>query len=97
MQAGSMVILDPVSLPKTTRIPLNPRRPNIEGMRVAVVDNTKPNFNIFMDRVEQILVEKYKVASVARYRKPGRTVGVSQQIIDEIKANCDIAITGLGD
>jgi hypothetical protein len=66
-------------------------------MRVAVVDNTKPNFSIFMDRVEEILIEKYKVAKVARYRKPGRTVGVTQEMLAEIKATCDFAITGLGD
>jgi hypothetical protein len=97
VETGNIVILDPVSIPKTKKIALNPRPRNIEGMRVAVVDNTKPNFNLFMDRIQEILVSRYKVASVSRYRKPGRTVGVSHAILDEIKANCDIAITGLGD
>lgn len=66
------------------------------GIRVAFVDNTKPNFSIFCDRVEELLVSQYG-ATVARYRKPGRTVGVTQAIIDEIKSTCDFAITGLGD
>ncbi len=97
VQENRIVILDPVSMPKTKKLNLNPRPKSLEGLRVAVVDNTKPNFNIFMDRVERLLIDQYKVASVARYVKPGRTVGVSAAIVAEIKANCDFAIAGLGD
>jgi hypothetical protein len=68
----------------------------MQGIRVAFVDNTKPNFKEFSDRVEELLVERFG-AKVTRYRKPGRTVGVIQSIVDEIKENCDFAITGLGD
>ena len=92
-----ITILDPVSVPKTKKIALNPRFKSVKGLRLAVVDNTKPNFNIFMDRVCELLVEKHGVASVARYVKPGRTVGVAHNVVAEIKANCDFAIAGLGD
>ena len=96
MEKRTTTILDPVSLPKTTKLHLNPRPKAMAGIRVAFVDNTKPNFSTFCDRVEEILVGQYG-ASVARYRKPGRTVPVAQNIIDEIKETCDFAITGLGD
>ena len=92
-----IVILDPVSRPKTTKIPINPRPDKIAGLRVATVDNTKPNFSVFLDRVEELLVGRYKVASVTRFRKPGRTEPIAQQMISEIKGRCDIVITGLGD
>ncbi len=95
--SDKITILDPVSVPKTKRIGLNPRFKSVKGLRLAVVDNTKPNFNIFMDRVCELLVEKHGVASIARYVKPGRTVGVAASIVAEIKANCDFAIAGLGD
>jgi hypothetical protein len=93
----TIVILDPVSLPKTKKLSLNPRPASMAGLRVATVDNTKPNFSIFLDKIEEILISQYKVASVTRYRKPGRTVPVAQNIVAAIKANCDFAITGLGD
>jgi hypothetical protein len=96
VEQRSITILDPVSLPRTKKLNLNPRPKTMAGIRVAFVDNTKPNFSTFCDRVEQLLVSEYG-ATVARYRKPGRTVGVTQTIIDEIKATCDFAITGLGD
>ena len=97
MEEKNIVILDPVSKPKVTKISLNPRPKNIAGLRVAMVDNTKPNFSIFLNRIEEHLVNQYKVASVTRYGKPGRTQPFAQQVIAEIKEKCDIAITGLAD
>ena len=93
----SIVILDPVSVPITKKLSLNPRPKSLKGLNLAVVDNTKPNFNIFMDRVQELLIGKHGVASVARYVKPGRTVPVAANIVAEIKANYDFAIAGLGD
>ena len=97
MEDDRIVILDPVSLPKTKRIHLNPRPTDMAGLRVAMIDNTKPNFMPFLDRVEELLKSDYKVASVTRFRKPGRTVPVAQDIIAKVMAECDFAITGLGD
>ena len=97
MEEKTVTILDPVSKPKVTKININPRPKNIEGLKVATVDNTKPNFSIFLDRIEDLLVNQYKVASITRYRKPGRTQQLAQDNINEIKQKCDIVITGLGD
>ena len=96
MAENNIVILDPVSKPKVTKARINPRPQNMAGLRVALVDNTKPNFSLFLDRVEQRLMSEHK-ASVTRYRKPGRTQPLDPQLIAEIKKNCDIAITGLAD
>jgi len=97
MDGGKLIILDPVSLPNTKRHGLNPRPKNMKGLRIATVDNTKPNFNIFLDRVQELMLSDYGVAEVRRFRKPGRTVPVAPEIVAEIKANYDFAITGLGD
>jgi hypothetical protein len=97
VEQSSIVILSPVSVPKTKKLALRPRPKRLAGLRVAVVDNTKPNFNIFMDRIQDLLIGRYQVASVSRYVKPGRTVPVAHSVVAEIKANCDFAIAGLGD
>lgn len=97
MKEKTITILDPVSKPKVKKLNINPRPDKIEGLRVATVDNTKQNFSIFLDKVEELLVGQYNVASVSRYRKPGRTQPVAPEVINEIKENCDIAIAGVGD
>jgi hypothetical protein len=96
MTGGSITILSPISVPDVRRVGLKPRPKSMQGLHIAVVDNTKPNFDIFMDRVQEIMEERFG-AIFHRYRKPGRTVGVSSEVMDEIKAKCDFAITGLGD
>ncbi len=97
MEDKTIDILDPVSKPEATKISINPRPKNIVGLRVAMVDNTKPNFDIFLDRAEELLISQYQVGSVIRYRKPGRTEPLAPAVLDELKNKCDIAITGLGD
>ena len=97
MPAGTITVLDPVSKPKLVNTSINPRPKQVAGLRMAMLDNTKPNFSIFLDTVEELLKTKYQVGSVARYRKPGRTMPLDSQIVAEIKSGFDIAITGLGD
>ncbi|KAA9163994.1 hypothetical protein FPZ12_008190 [Amycolatopsis acidicola] len=91
------VILDPVTMPAASESFFNPRPASMEGLRIAFVDNTKPNFDIFCDRVEELLLRDHGVAEVQRFRKPGRTVGVAPEIIKKIKTATDFAVTGLGD
>ncbi|HOG47572.1 MAG TPA: hypothetical protein PLJ35_04360 [Anaerolineae bacterium] len=97
MEGRTITVLDPVSRPKSARTSLNPRPKDLVGLRVGLLDNTKPNFTLFLDRVEELLMSEYKVASVIRYTKPGRTEPLSPQVIAQIKGQCDIVITGLGD
>ena len=97
MDARQIVILDPVSRPISKNISLNTRPDHIEGLRVGMLDNTKPNFNLFLDTVEEHLLNDYHVGSIKRFRKPGRTVPVAPDVMQALKDNCDIVITGLGD
>lgn len=97
MEGRKIILLDPVSLPAGNITANNPRPTKIEGLRVGMLDNTKPNFDLFLDTVEKHLLNDYKVGAVYRYRKPGRTVGVSPEVMAELKEKCDIVICGLGD
>lgn len=89
--------LNPEGVVDSQNIEKNIRPKSLKGLTIAFVDNTKPNFDIFCDKIQEILLKDYGVAEVKRYRKLGRTVGASQKDLDEIKATCDYAITGLGD
>jgi len=97
MGGATIVVLDPVSRPKWARTRLNPRPKELAGLRVGLLDNTKPNFSLFLDRVEELLISHYKVARVTRYTKPGRTQPLPPQVIAQIKEQCDIVITGSAD
>jgi len=97
MGIGGIFLLDPASKPEGTGMFRNPRLKSVEGITVGVVDNTKPNFDLFMDTVCEQLQTVYKVGKVIRYRKPGRTMGVSADVLADISEKCDFVFTGLGD
>ena len=58
-----------------------PRPKSLEGICVGMLDNTKPNFDIFLDTVEALLLKNYKIGSIVRHKKPGRTVPVSAFVV----------------
>jgi hypothetical protein len=97
MDNPSKYILSPVSFPQLKKLRLSDRPARIAGLRVAMIDNTKENGSVVLDRFEELLVGTYGAASVLRHRKPGRTLPVAAHVIDAVKANCDIVISALGD
>lgn len=97
MEAGQIMLLDPRGVADVKRIVSSPRPKSVAGLTIGVIDNTKPNFDLFMDTVQEQLLSVFKAKEVVRYRKPGRTKGVSSEILADIKNRCDFVITGLGD
>ena len=47
-----------------------PRLDSLEGKKLALLDINKPGGKAFLDRLEQILKERYGVAEVVRETKP---------------------------
>jgi hypothetical protein len=47
-----------------------PRLIGLEGSTIGLLDISKPGGNIFLDRVEHLLKERYGVARVIRAMKP---------------------------
>src|SRR5437588_714261 len=45
--------------------PLAPRRPSLRGLRVAILDNSKPNADVLLGRVAELLVERAGAGPVA--------------------------------
>ncbi len=97
MNARTITILDPVSRPIMELAGNTARPKSTVGLRVGMLDNTKPNFDFFCNRVEEHLLEQFGVAVVNRYVKKGRTFPVEPEMLEDIKKNCDIVICGLGD
>ncbi len=66
---------------------------SLEGKTVGFLDNRKPNFAIFLDRLESLLQEDYGVAKIVRRRKPGSSAfgGV---LLDELAQECAFVIVG---
>jgi len=73
-----------------------PRLESLEGRTIALLDISKPGGNVFLDRVEVLLKERYGVASVIREMKPTFAKPAPDAVIERIRG-ADAVIEALAD
>jgi hypothetical protein len=71
------------------------RPASISGLRIGLLDISKPRGNVFLDRLEERLVERG--AHVERFRKPTFTKPAPADLRYEISTKCDLVIEALAD
>jgi hypothetical protein len=73
-----------------------PRLNTLEGRTIALLDISKPGGSVFLDRLEQRLRERYRVAGVLRQMKPTFAKPAPAGVIEKIRG-ADAVIEGLAD
>ena len=71
------------------------RPPSLEGLRVGLLDISKPRGDVFLDRLEELLAERG--VTVRRYAKPTFTKPMPPDLRREITTECDVVIEALAD
>ena len=92
-----LVLVSPVNEAETAESTYAPRLTNLQGKRVGLLDNSKNNANKLLDAMAAILDEQYGFSDIVRRRKPSSSKPVTPEVIDELKASCDLVIVGVGD
>ena len=89
------IFIDPTSegAPQN-RQPL-PRPADLEGKTVGLLDISKPKGNVFIARLEDLLVQKG--LATKRYIKPTFTRVSPVELNQKIAAECDVVIESLAD
>ena len=85
--------------PTSERAPENrqplPRPASLEGKTVGLLDISKPKGNVFIDRLEDLLVQKG--VATKRFIKPTFTRVSPVELNQKIAAECDVVIESLAD
>lgn len=89
------LLLDPTSERSVAQRTLLARPASLDGLRVGLLDISKPRGNVFLDRLEERLAETG--ARVSRYRKPTFTKPAPVDLRQEIATQCDVVIEALAD
>ena len=90
-----MDVLSPNGLAEEAVKRLAGRRPSLRGCRVGILDNSKPNADVLLGRVADLLARRAGTGEVRRWRKPGSSRGAAN--LDEIAASVDVLLTGSAD
>jgi hypothetical protein len=88
-------VLDPTSELVPAGIPKVDRPSSLQGLRVGLLDITKPRGNVFLDRLQQLIEEQG--ATVERFAKPTFTKPAPADLRYEISTKCDVVIEALAD
>jgi hypothetical protein len=90
-------VLDPTGqIQKTMPLQCTPVS-SLEGRRLAILDNSKPNFVQLATLVAERLKTDCSMSSLAFFRKENAAVGASPALLDQIAQSADLVLTGSAD
>jgi hypothetical protein len=93
-------IMDPTGQTESqaaTGLTLAPRRGDISGTTVVLLENGKQNARLFLEDVGALLRHEHGVGEVKVRHKEVFSTAEPPEVIDAISAECDVVVTGVGD
>ncbi|MDH5534954.1 MAG: hypothetical protein OEZ08_05185 [Betaproteobacteria bacterium] len=88
--------IDPTAGGSRAKIPLAPRSSDLAGKVVGLLDNTKEQADVILETVADILRERYGVAKVIIRRKEYYSKPASEDLINEMAKEVQVAAAALG-
>ena len=95
--AGSVLVFDPRGLVEASDVPIAVRPTRLDGLRLAILDNSKWNANKILRGSTTVLQTSIAFAAVNYYVKESFSKDAAAELIEEIAANNDIVLTAIGD
>ena len=95
--AKKLRVLDPTTEPKPMSAVMAQRADTLDGKVIGILDNGKHNADKILALVEKALAKRYNLAGVVTKRKRDASKPASQDILDEMAEECQVAIVGVGD
>jgi hypothetical protein len=90
-----MRVLSPLGVTPDTIKPLAPRPASLNGLRLGVLDNSKPNADVLLLRVAELLAARADGVTIRTWTKPGSSR--PSMMIDEIASSVDVLLTASAD
>jgi hypothetical protein len=95
---GKMVpAYDPRGTVESNPRPIAGRVKALDGLRLAILDNTKWNANKLLRALRDRLAAGYRLSGVNYYRKESFSKSAAPELIAEIARDNDIVLTAIGD
>ena len=95
--ADAPIVYDPRGIVEAAARPIAARPASLDGLRLAVLDNTKWNANKLLRRSLARLGEDIKFGAVTYYRKQSFSLVAAPELVGEIVAHNDVVLTAIGD
>ena len=90
-----MDVLNPCGAQPRRFTPLAPRPGGLAGRSIGILDNSKPNARVLLERLAELLSARAGTASVRTWRKP--TAAQPAECLDEMARSVEVVLTGSAD
>jgi hypothetical protein len=93
----SLQYLSPVGPALQVKVDLARRPVSLEGLRIGVIDNSKPNADQLFEGISQWLGEEYGASLVRYYKKDSPAVPAVWEWYETLSKEVQVVLTGTGD
>ena len=93
-------ILDPTGLSSretATGLTLAARPASLAGARIGLLENGKQNARRFLEGVADVLRDRYGAGDATLRRKENFAQPAAAALVDELSAESDVVVIGIGD
>lgn len=94
---NSVTVFDPRGVVESANTPIAARPKSLDGLRLAILDNSKWNANKVLRASTAALEKSIKFGKVNYYVKGSFSKDAEPELIAEIAANNDLVLTAIGD
>ena len=94
---AEVTLLDPTSQSDAAEKFLAPRLDTFDGKVMGLLDITKNGSDIFLDRVEELMRERFDISEVVRVKKPTFARPAPTELLVDLAERADFVIEGLAD
>jgi len=96
-ESNSALIFDPRGIVESANTPIAARPKSLDGLRLAILDNSKWNAYKILRTSTATLAKTIKFGKVNYYVKGSFSKDAEPELIAEIAANNDLVLTAIGD
>lgn len=90
------VVLDPTGEGAAQQGALAPRLPALRGKRMGVLWNEKPNGDVVLSRLQEILATRYELSQVT-WRQKTSSQRISPHALEDLVRESDFILNALAD
>jgi hypothetical protein len=90
-----ITVLSPVGINRVAAQPITPRPASLDGVRLGILNNSKPNSLTLQERVVELLARRHRLGEVVTKQKPSAAIGAEK--LDVYAREVGAVITAIGD
>jgi len=91
---NKVVVLNPIGRSTVKSFELSPRLKVLQGKRIGLIDNMKPNAGPFLERVGELLSSRFNDIEITKFKK---SLTTNMPIAAEVEGKVDAAVNAWGD